>query len=68
MEDINKKAKDDELNKAHEELSETPRRFISVPRKEKDNFFKCSECGKIFDIRKEGICSSTVLCDNCLKH
>ena len=39
MEDINKKAQDDELNKAEEEIGERPRKFIPVPKvkKEKNN-------------------------------
>lgn len=32
MEDINKKANEDELNKAHEEIGKTPRKFIPVPK------------------------------------
>lgn len=36
MEDINKKAQDDELNKAEEEIGERPRKFISVPKIKKE--------------------------------
>ena len=36
MEDINKKAQDDELNKAEEEISERPRKFIPVPKIKKE--------------------------------
>lgn len=36
MEDINKKANEDELNKAHEEIGKTPRKFIPVPKTKKD--------------------------------
>ena len=36
MEDINKKAQDDELNKAEEEIGEKPRKFISVPKIKKE--------------------------------
>ena len=32
MEDINNKAFDDELNKAEEEISESPRKKIAVPK------------------------------------
>ena len=39
MEDINKKAQDDELNKAEEEIGERPTKFIPVPnvKKEQNN-------------------------------
>lgn len=40
MEDIQKKAFDDELNKSNEEIGQTPPRFVSVPKskkKEKEN-------------------------------
>ena len=36
MEDINNKAFDDELNKAEEEISESPRKKIPVPKVNKD--------------------------------
>lgn len=36
MEDIQNKAQDDELNKAEEEIQETPRKFIKVPKVKKD--------------------------------
>lgn len=32
MEDINKKAQDDELNKAEEEIGHTPRKYVPVPK------------------------------------
>ena len=32
MEDINKKAQDDELNKAEEEIGHTPRKYVTVPK------------------------------------
>lgn len=32
MEDINKKAQDDELNKAEEEIGHTPRKYVQVPK------------------------------------
>lgn len=35
MEDINKKAQDDELNKAEEEIGERPRKLIPVPKVKK---------------------------------
>ena len=37
MEDINKKANEDELNKAHEEIGKTPRKFIPVPKSKNQN-------------------------------
>ena len=37
MEDINKKANEDELNKAHEEIGKTPRKFITVPKSKNRN-------------------------------
>ena len=43
MEDIQKKAFDDELNKSNEEIGQTPQRFVPVPKtnkkkqNEKDN-------------------------------
>lgn len=37
MEDINKKANEDELNKAHEEIGKTPRKFIPVPKTKDKN-------------------------------
>ena len=39
MEDINKKAQDDELNKAEEEIGAKPRKFIPLTKikKEKNN-------------------------------
>lgn len=33
MKDINKKAYDDELNKSKDEIEESPRKFIPVPKK-----------------------------------
>lgn len=36
MEDIKNKAYDDELNKAHEEIHETPRKKIPVPKVDKE--------------------------------
>lgn len=36
MEDINNKAYDDELNKAHDEIHETPRKKIPVPKVNKE--------------------------------
>lgn len=36
MEDIKKKAQDDELNKSKEEFGKTPRKFIPVPKVKKD--------------------------------
>ena len=36
MEDINKKANEDELNKAHEEIEKNPRKFIPVPKVKKE--------------------------------
>jgi hypothetical protein len=35
MKDINKKAYDDELNKSKDEIEESPRKFIPVPKKNK---------------------------------
>lgn len=35
MEDIQKKAFDDELNKSNEEIGQTPRRFVPVPKTNK---------------------------------
>lgn len=32
MEDIQKKAFDDELNKSNEEIGQTPQRFVPVPK------------------------------------
>lgn len=37
MEDINKKANEDELNKAHEEIGKTPRKFTPVPKSKNQN-------------------------------
>ncbi len=37
MEDINKKANEDELNKAYEEIGKTPRKFIPVPKSKNQN-------------------------------
>ena len=38
MEDIQKKANEDELNKAHEEIGQAPKKFVPVPkRKKKEN-------------------------------
>ena len=38
MEDIQKKAFDDELNKSNEEIGQAPKKFVSVPkRKKKEN-------------------------------
>lgn len=40
MEDINKKANEDELNKAHEEIGKTPRKFIPVPKTKKEKKYE----------------------------
>ena len=38
MEDIQKKAFDDELNKSNEEIEQAPKKFVPVPkRKKKEN-------------------------------
>jgi len=48
MEDIKKKAHDDELNKSKPEIGQSPRKFIPVPKVQGNKFVKCSECGRIF--------------------
>lgn len=35
MEDINKKALDDELNKGNEEIGNAPRKYVPVPKTKK---------------------------------
>lgn len=69
MEKIKKKAHDDELNKSSDDIGQAPRKFVPVPKGADNNFFlKCTQCGRIFDLRREGRISSAVhLCDNCLK-
>lgn len=66
MEDIKKKAHDDEFNKGKEDIGKAPRKFIPVPKVQDNKFVKCSECGRIFDSSKEGKkTSSCNLCDEC---
>lgn len=36
MEDIKNKSHEDELNKSHESIGKTPRKFIPVPKVKKD--------------------------------
>lgn len=63
MEDIKKKAKDDELNKSRPEIGKAPRKFKPVPKMR-----KCTECGRVFDSNEEGqITSSDNLCGQCLR-
>ena len=48
MEDIQKKAFDDELNKSNDEIGQTPSRFVPVPKskkKEKENEEDSEESG-----------------------
>ena len=37
MEDINRKAQDDELNKAEEEIGQSPRKYVPVPKRKSNN-------------------------------
>lgn len=37
MEDINKKAQDDELNKAKEEIGQAPRKYVTVPKRKSNS-------------------------------
>ena len=61
MEDIGKKAHDDELNKSRPEIGKAPRKFKPVPKMR-----KCTECGRVFDANEEGqITSSANLCGQC---
>lgn len=67
MEDIKSKAHDDELNKSEEEFGDSCEKNVPTPKKVIDNFFKCHQCGKIFDARKEGkVTNSVNLCDDCI--
>lgn len=66
MEDIKKKAHDDEFNKGKEDIGKSPRKFIPVPKVNGNKFVKCSECGRVFDSSKEGNkTSSCNICDEC---
>ena len=64
MEDINKKAHDDELNKSKDEIGNAPRKFIGVPRP-----VSCIECGRLFDSSADGgtITRNGYICKQCLK-
>jgi len=46
MKDIKKKAFDDELNKSKEDIGESPRKFIPVPKIRKENKSKEDKDGK----------------------
>lgn len=37
MEDINKKAQDDELNKSEEEIGQAPRKYAPVPKRKSNS-------------------------------
>ena len=65
MEEIRKKANEDELNKkAVEDISKPPRRYIPVPRPA-----RCIECGRLFDLNEGGwgATSNGYLCKDCNK-
>lgn len=65
MEDINKKAHDDELNKSKDEIGNAPRKFIGVP----TSSTLCIECGRLFDSSADGgtITHNGYICKQCLK-
>lgn len=65
MEDIRKKAHEDELNKkAVEDISHETMRYVKVPRPA-----RCIECGRLFDLNEGGreLTASGYLCKDCNK-
>ena len=58
MEDINKKAQDDEVNKAEEEIGEEPRKFISCPKIKKSKTMETQIIPKRLEIgmRVNAVC------------
>ena len=64
MEDIERKAHSDELNKSREDISKPPRRYIPVPRPA-----RCIECGRLVDanVDKGHMTHNGYICKQCLR-
>lgn len=65
MENIQKKALDDELNKSEEEVEDSIKEQPFGSRK-----VKCCECGRIYNALDVNVvpCSNGYICLNCLDH
>lgn len=54
MENIRKKAMDDELNKSSPDIGREPDRYVRVPR-----MARCIECKRLFDLNREKVVATS---------
>lgn len=64
MENIRKKAMDDELNKSSQDIGREPDRYVRVPR-----MARCIECKRLFDLNTEKAVATSngYICSSCIK-
>ena len=67
MEDIKKKAYDDEINKTEDRIEKEEKNFVKVPKSLKN--LQCNYCNKVIDIIREGKNTRMgIFCDKCFEN
>ena len=64
MENIRKKAMDDELNKSSQDIGREPDRYVRVPR-----MVRCIECRRLLDLNLERATATSngYICAECMR-